>query len=260
MNETNVETTPLHTMNPQGRFSDRAADYAKYRPGYPAAAIDSILEGLDHPSPLVAADIGAGTGISSRLLSQRGVRVLAIEPNAEMIQAALPYPLVEFHNGTAENTNLANASVDLVVCFQSFHWFDPKPTLLEFHRILKPNSRLAVVWNDRDHQDEFTQSYTRLVQIASNNHPAESRLVSVDPLLASPLFPNVRCHTFTYRQELDKDGLIGRAMSVSYIPRSGLAQQQLVSDLKELYNRCSNESGLVYLVYCTSVYLAQSAV
>jgi SAM-dependent methyltransferase len=243
-------------MNPQDRFSDRAADYAKYRPSYPAVAIDSILEGLDNPSQLVAADIGAGTGISSRLLAERGIRVLAIEPNAEMRQAALPHPLVEFHDDTAEHTNLLNASVDLVVCFQSFHWFDPKPTLVEFRRILKPNGRLAVVWNDRDREDKFTQSYTRLVQIASNNHPAESRLVSVDPLLASPLFPNVRCHTFAYRQELDLDGLIGRVMSVSYIPRSGLAHQQLVSDLKELYTRSRDQNGSVYLVYRTSVYLA----
>ncbi len=290
MSETDVETTPLYAMNPQSRFSDRAADYANYRPSYPAAAIDRILEGLDKPfgfavayggaSPeggfpsvgdwrrkpscsavsrlqLVAADIGAGTGISSRLLAERGIRVLAVEPNSEMRQAALPHPLVEFHNGTAENTNLPNASVDLVVCFQSFHWFDPTPTLLEFHRILKPTGQLAVVWNDRDRQDEFTQNYTRLVQIASNHHPAESRLVPVDPLLASPLFPNVRCHTFAYRQELDRDGLIGRAMSVSYIPRSGAAQQQLVSELQELYNRC-NENGFVYLVYRTSVYLAQA--
>lgn len=257
MDETNVETTALYKMNPQGRFSDRAADYAKYRPSYPGAAIDTILEGLDNSSQLVAADIGAGTGISSRLLAQRGMRVLAIEPNANMIQAALPDPLVEFREGTAENTKLPNASVDLVVCFQSFHWFDPKPTLMEFCRILKPTGRLAVVWNDRDPSDEFTQSYTRLVQIASNNHPAESRLVSVDPLLTSPLFPNVRCHTFAYRQELNLDSLIGRAMSVSYIPRSGLAQQQLVSELKELYNRKSDENGKVYLVYCTSVYLTQ---
>lgn len=254
--ETNFETTPLYAMNPQARFSDRAGDYAKYRPGYPAAAIDSILEGVDELS--VAADIGAGTGISSRLLAERGIRVVAIEPNAQMRQAALPYPLVSFHNGTAENTNLSNASVNLVVCFQSFHWFDPKPTLLEFHRILKSAGRLALVWNDRDASSEFTQNYTHLVQIASNHHPAESRLVAVAPLLESPLFSNVRCHTFAYRQELDLDGLIGRAMSVSYIPRSGLAHQQLVSELKKLYNRC-NENGFVYLVYCTSVYLAQVA-
>jgi SAM-dependent methyltransferase len=256
MNETNAEATPLHSMNPLSRFSDRAADYAKYRPSYPASAIDAILEGLLNPSQLVAADIGAGTGISSRLLAERGVRVFAIEPNAAMREAALPHPSVEFRNGTAEATNLPDASVDFVTCFQAFHWFDPTPTLQEFHRILKPSGRLAVVWNNRDQEDELTQSYTRLVQIASNNHPAESRLVSVDPLLSSPLFPHVRCYTFTYRQELDLDGLIGRAKSVSYIPREGEAQQQLISGLKELYNRDRDENGFVYMTYSTSVYLA----
>jgi len=253
---TNIESTPLHTMNPQERFSERAADYAKYRPSYPAAAINTILAGLDHAVPLLAADIGAGTGISSRLLAERGVRVIAIEPNLEMRQAASPHPLVEFHNGSAENTNLADASVDLVVCLQSFHWFDPTPTLREFRRILKSSGRLAVVWNDRDCSDEFTQGYTRLVQTASNNHPAQSRLVAVEPLLASLLFPHVHCHTFTYQQALDADSIIGRAMSVSYIPRSGLVQQQLVADLQELYHRFRNQNGLVYLVYRTSVYLA----
>jgi hypothetical protein len=112
------------------------------------------------------------------------------------------------------------------------------------------------VWNDRDRNDEFTQSYTRLVQIASNHHPAESRMTSVEPLLASPLFPNARCYTFTYQQELDLDGLIGRAMSVSYIPREGEAQQQLISGLEELYNNKRDENGFVYLTYRTSVYLA----
>lgn len=244
-------------MNPQGRFSDCSADYIKYRPSYPVAAINRILKELN-TSPLVAADIGAGTGISSHLFAERGVRVLAIEPNVEMRQAALPHPLIKFHDGTAENTNLPNASVDLVVCFQAFHWFDPTPTILEFCRILKRTGRLAVVWNDRDRSDEFTQSYSRLVQIASNNHPAESRLFAIDPLLNTPSFPKVRCHTFTYRQELDLNGLIGLAMSVSYIPRTGAAQQQLISDLQELYKQ-GNKNGFVYLVYRTSVYLTHLA-
>lgn len=257
MNKTNDEATPLHAMNPLSRFSDRAEDYAKYRPSYPEEAIATILEGLGNPSQLVAADIGAGTGISSRLLAERGVRVIAIEPNAAMREAAESHPLVEFRDGSAEATNLPDASVDLVTCFQSFHWFNPEPTLVEFHRILKPSGRLAAVWNDRDRDDEFTQNYTRLVQIASNHHAAESRMTSVDPLLASPLFPDVCCHTFTYRQELDREGLIGRAMSVSYIPREGQALEQLISGLEELYNRSCNENGYIYLTYRTSIYLAK---
>ncbi|WP_287312777.1 hypothetical protein [Moorena sp. SIO1G6] len=72
MGERNLETTPLHQMNPESRFSELVADYAKYRPSYPAVAIDKILEGLENRGQLVAADIGAGTGISSRLLAMAG--------------------------------------------------------------------------------------------------------------------------------------------------------------------------------------------
>ncbi|MBN3947811.1 MAG: methyltransferase domain-containing protein [Nostoc sp. NMS7] len=96
MSQINPETTALHTLNPLNRFSERAEDYVKYRPSYPADAIDIILEGLGENSQLVATDIGAGTGIDSRLLAERGVNVIAIEPNAAMREAAKPHPLIEF--------------------------------------------------------------------------------------------------------------------------------------------------------------------
>ena len=246
----------LHQMNPHTRFADRAGDYAKYRPSYPEAAIASILQGLGNASQLVA-DMGAGTGISSRLLAQQGVQVLAVEPNLEMRQAATPHPLVEFREGTAERTGLADACVELVTCFQAFHWFEPTTTLPEFHRILKPTGRLAVVWNERDRNDELTRNYTQLVKTASDAHPAESRLVAVDPLLTSSHFPEVRRLTFPYQQALSQAGLIGRAISTSYVPREGLAHQQLISGLQELHSRFRDKDGLVYLKYCTSVYLAQ---
>lgn len=85
MSETNLNPIALYTLNPLSRFSDRAADYVKYRPSYPAAVIDTILDGLD-AATLVAADIGAGTGISSRLLAQRGV--LLVSPHFTNIRLA----------------------------------------------------------------------------------------------------------------------------------------------------------------------------
>ncbi|MBF2004664.1 MAG: class I SAM-dependent methyltransferase [Chlorogloeopsis fritschii C42_A2020_084] len=259
MNQNHPASTPLHTLNPLNRFSDRVEDYVKYRPSYPVAAIDKILEGLAHPSQLVAADIGAGTGISSRLLGDRGVRVIAIEPNAAMREAAEPHPLVEFRDGTAEFTNLSDASVDLVTCFQAFHWFNPQPSLSEFRRILKRSGRLAVVWNNRDKEDTLTVEYSRLVRAASNHHPAESRMQTVEPLFATKHFVNIHEYTFVYKQQLDLTGLIGRAISASYVPRQGLAYEQLISGLQELYERCCDERGFVDMVYRTSVHLAEPA-
>lgn len=243
-------------MNPLGRFSDRADDYVKYRPSYPAAAIDKILEGLEEPSQLTTADIGAGTGIASRLLAERGLRVLAIEPNADMRQAAEPHPLVEFRAGCSEHTNLPDRSIDLVTCFQSFHWFNPVLTLPELRRILKPGGRLAVVWNLRDRSDPLTLGYTQIAKTVSQNHPAEKRERAIDPLLASSDFTHVRHWDFANRQDVDLAGLIGRATSASYIPKSGAQLQKIISDLTELYETHSGGRGLVSLVYKTRVYLA----
>lgn len=256
MSQTNPDTTPLYEMNPLSRFSDRAADYVKYRPSYPAAAIDAILEGLGNPEQLVAVDVGAGTGISSRLLGDRKVRVLAIEPNAEMRQAAEPHPLVEFREATAEATQLPDASVDLVVCFQAFHWFNPEPTLLEFHRILKPSGRVALVWNNRDRNDPFTRGYVQLTRLASNNL-SDKRVDAVEPFLKTSHFVNIRQRSFVYRQEMDLAGLIGRAHSTSYLPREGPEHEQLISDLQDLYTTWASDRGYVCLVHNTNVHLAE---
>jgi ubiquinone/menaquinone biosynthesis C-methylase UbiE len=257
MSEIFPEPTPLHTLNPLTRFSDRVEDYIKYRPSYPIAAINQILAKLPHP--IMAADIGAGTGISSRLLAEAGVQVIAIEPNTTMREAAQPSPGVEYRGGTAEYTNLPDKSVDLVTCFQAFHWFEPEPSLWEFHRILKPGGRLAVVWNNRDKEEQVTREYSRLVRTASQNHPAESRMKGVESLLTTPYFVNVYEYTFTYQQQLDLAGLIGRALSASYVPREGKAYTELITGLEDLYQRFGDESGFIYIVYRTSVHLTQAA-
>ena len=257
MNDINKESTALHTLNPLNRFSDRVEDYVKYRPSYPAAAIDKILENFT--SAITAADIGAGTGISSRLLAARGIQVIAIEPNAEMRNAGIrdATSLVEWKDGTAENTNLPDASVDLVTCFQAFHWFIPEPTLAEFRRILKPKGKLAVVYNNRDKNDEFTAEYSRIVREASKNHPAEAKTKSVEPLRETTYFKNFQEYNFIYQQELDLTGLIGRAMSVSYLPKSGEDYDKLITDFEKLYQRFKNDKGFVYMTYCTSVHLGE---
>jgi SAM-dependent methyltransferase len=251
-----VSNEQLYQMNPQGRFSDRAQDYAKYRPSYPSEAINCILEGLD-TSKLITADIGAGTGISSRLLADRGVKVMAIEPNTAMRQVALAHPLVEFRDGSAENTKLPDNSVDLVTCFQAFHWFNPEPTLREFARILQPEGRIALVWNDRDLDggDRFTREYDYIITQASNNSPILSRLDGRSGTFIKSLFSLVSQQIFAYQQALTQDSLIGVATSASYIPQEGKAYQQMLRNLTNLHQKYCDEQGLVYLKYKTSVYL-----
>ncbi|MGV0024713.1 class I SAM-dependent methyltransferase [Phormidesmis priestleyi] len=247
-------STPLHQLDPLNRFSDRASDYVKYRPTYPIEAIDQILEGLGTPSQWVAADIGAGTGISARLLGDRGLQVWAIEPNSAMSQVAESHPNVNYRSATAEQTDLPNVSVDLITCFQSFHWFDPEPTLTEFRRILKPSGRLALVWNNRDLNDPFTLEYGELLRKASDKHPALDR---PETFPTNPHFLNLRTLLFSFEQTLDRLGLIGNAKSRSYAPHKGTAYDQLITDLNALHQRRANSQGFVSLRYQTKVFLAE---
>jgi hypothetical protein len=118
---------------------------------------------------------------------------------------------------------------------------------------------LAVVWNDRDRGDPFTQGYSQIVQQVSDHHPAEQRLVAQQPLLHSSEFCNIRHLTFSHQQALDWQGLMGRANSVSYIPKDRQSQQQLMTALEALYTQWADAQGLIYLTYCTQVFLGEPA-
>jgi len=238
------------------RFSERASDYVKYRPSYPAGAIQVILAGLGPPESLVIADVGAGTGISARLLGDRGVRVLAVEPGEAMRRAAAPHPNVSWVVGTAEATGLSAGSVDAVLCAQSFHWFEAPKTLIEFARILKPAGRLAIMWNRRSASDALTAGYRQAILDVGGEVTAEKMPFDPDVVPRSGLFSPVERITFDNAQRLDLEGLIGRARSASYVPTSGEAADRLLALLRALHARYADSAGIVTLVYETEIYRA----
>src|SRR5262245_32425671 len=100
------------------RFSDRVADYVRWRPSYPPGVVTALqAAGLLRPSSAVA-DVGSGTGIFTALLLPHAARVFAVEPNAPMRAAAEAAlggdPRFASVAGSAEATTLPPASVDLV--------------------------------------------------------------------------------------------------------------------------------------------------
>jgi SAM-dependent methyltransferase len=256
--------------NPLHHFTNRAEDYQKYRPIHPAAAIDTILAGLNSPEQLVAADIGAGTGIGSRLLAERGIQVIAIEPSVDMRTAAQLHAQVRFRDGTAEQIPLTTGTIDLVTVFQAFHWFEFDRSLQEFHRILKPGGRLALIWSVWDQQQPVSNQYTRLlhnasrhpIQISSSQSPDRSWLNHFRYQLFwwgvwLPNFTNLQLHKFTFTQTLDLAGLIGLAHSQGFTPSSGTALDALITELSKFHHRFCNTQGQVELAYRTRLYTAQ---
>ncbi len=147
-------------------------------------------------------------------------------------------------------------SVDLVTCFQSFHWFVPEPAIAEFLRILRPHGSIAAIWNERDPSDGFTAAYGALIREISNNHPAESRESAVLGLYESNDLYGVRRYTFSHSQSLDLEGLVGRAASTSYLPSTGEPYEEMIRGLEDLVARW-NEGGVVKLRYISSLYLTK---
>jgi len=189
------------------------------------------------------------------------MKVWAIEPNAAMYAAAQPHSFVEFQQGSAEQTGLAPQSVDLVTCCQAFHWFEPIATLAEFHRIFKSAGRLALMWNERDQSDLFTQEHNEIIRVAADRQFFDSpNRKSAASLAESSLFTNYRVHTFTYIQPLNLESLIGLALSASYIPKEGAAHDQMIADFRALYERWVGRSAgdFVQLAYRTNLYLADT--
>src|SRR5581483_8626978 len=103
-------------LSSSDRFLGRVEAYAKYRPGYPAAAIDLLVMRCGLKPGTRAVDLGSGTGILSALLLQRGAHVFGIEPNREMRAYSDRALAGEFRTegGTAENTQMPDGFFDLL--------------------------------------------------------------------------------------------------------------------------------------------------
>jgi len=130
-------------------FTGKAEAYAKGRPGYPNAAVETIVSLA--PSGAVFADIGAGTGKFTVKLAERRYAVFAVEPNADMrgqlATTLAPFPNAKIMDGTAEATTLPNHSVDILIVAHALHWFNPDSFRAECRRVVRPGGLVIAIYN-----------------------------------------------------------------------------------------------------------------
>jgi len=242
------------------RFSDRVADYVKYRPTYPREIVTFVHAECAIAPDAPVADIGAGTGISTRLFLEAGHPVVAVEPN-EAMRAAADAWLADFAGyrsagGTAEATTLDAASVDLVIAAQAFHWFDKAGARREFARILKPRGAIVLFWNRRlSSGSAFVTGYEALLHRYCPEYAKVSETYPDDASMADWFGDGYERKTvFPNDQLLDFDGLKGRLMSSSYAPKPGDPRHEpMLAALRELFEACERE-GHVNLALETRVY------
>jgi SAM-dependent methyltransferase len=162
---TNVAPTKVRAR----AFDGWAADYDRYRPGYPPALFELIASRLSLPADPVVVDLGAGTGKVARATAARGWRTTAVEPGEPMLavlreRAAIEGVAVEVVVATAERTGLPDAAFDAALAGEAYHWFDAPVALAEMGRIVRPGGGIAFFWNvvDAD-RSALVESERRLV-------------------------------------------------------------------------------------------------
>ena len=248
------------------RFSDRVANYVRYRPTYPGEVLNALHEHTGFTSAHVVADIGSGTGISTGLFLKNGNEVYAVEPNDAMREAAesllSTYP--NFHSiaATAEATTLATASVDYVVAGQAFHWFDQQAAKNEFRRILRDTGWVVRFWNDRKTDTTpFLRAYEQLLldygtdyteinhRNITESHEAKFSHFFRDGIYQTKTFPNY--------QYLDYEGVKGRLLSSSYAPNESLPTHlPMLAALERIFEQ-HQENGQVVFEYTTELFFGR---
>lgn len=245
--------------DPTSRFTNRVANYVKYRPGYPKEMLRLFREEMGLTGSSVVADVGSGTGISAKLFLENGNTVYGVEPNDAMRAAAEEflkgYPNFRSIDGRSDETRLPSDSVDLVIAAQAFHWFNLETTRSEFERILRPGGFIALIWNERQLDSNiFLTEYEQFLL----KHATDYRNVRHENTGENELYGffggEYSSKAFRNSQVFDFEGLKGRVVSSSYMPAEGDgAYPPMIADLHDLFAK-HQESGKIEILYDTNVH------
>ena len=158
--------------------SVNATDYDELRPTYAPEAIRWVAERARLEPGTLVVDLAAGTGQLSRRLVRLGVRVVAVEPAANM-RAVLGtnLPDVTAVPGTAEAIPLGDGEADAVVVGNAFHHFDDRAAFAEIRRVLRPGGALALFWARTDEDADTMQLGIREIDEVVERERASSPIV-----------------------------------------------------------------------------------
>lgn len=204
-------------------FGAAAARYDQTRPSYPEAALRWALG----DRPLRVVDLGAGTGILSRVLARLGHEVVPVEPDEAMRARFVEVtPGITPLAGRAEQIPLPDASADAVVAGQAYHWFDPKRAHTEVARVLRPEGRFAVVWNVRDQSVDWAARLSAIAEGVAPGAPVKM------PLIASfgPLFGPVQGLQLSHTVDHTPETLLGLVKTRSYYLTASTQQQRAIEE------------------------------
>ncbi len=236
--------------DPKQRFTEIAEDYERFRPSYPDSFLDWLWEDARLSRGARVADVGCGTGVSTRQLATRGLDVVGVEPNQAMRSVAERLGGARYAAGSAEATGLESGAFSLVCAAQAFHWFDAPRALAEFSRLARRDGRGAAFWNVRA-DTPFLRDYEALLRRRSTDYDCVPKPRETIEGVAS-LVQDVHRAEFPNLQKLGLQGLLGRARSASYVALGVADRGAFEAELCELFDR-HEKAGVIDFAYQTTV-------
>lgn len=230
---------------PAHSFGAVADAYDRGRPSYP---VDAVVWATG-PEPLTVLELGAGTGKLTEQLVALGHDVHATDPDPAMLEVLRArLPAVRTSLSAAEDVPAPDASYDVVVAAQAFHWFDHERALPEAARVLKPSGHLAVLWNARDERIPWVKKLGRILDTPPREREATASLAS------SVRFAAPETEAFACWQSVDQHTILDLARSRSSV--IGLAEEErtiLLAAVQALYadyGRGRDGMQLPYVTHC----------
>jgi SAM-dependent methyltransferase len=239
-------------------FDRAGADYERGRPGYPDEAVALLARALDIGPGRRVVDLGAGTGKLTRSLLPYGAALLAVEPVGGMREQLVRTTTgVEVIAGTAERIGIPDASADVVLVAQAFHWFQADTAAVEIHRVLVPGGGLGVIWNAWDESVAWVARVQRRVHQHVGQTPKQRTSRWREALAASRRFTELTERRIAHVLRGDRDALLARIASVSYI--AALAdrdRRRVLEDVGEIVaedpqTRESDQLDMPYVTHVT---------
>ena len=245
--------------NNTNKFTGKAEIYNKYRSNYPNKCIEDILKTVNANKDISIADIGAGTGKLTKQFLEKGIKVIAVEPNADMLEVAIKNlskynELFEYKQEPAEKTSIDDNSINIITVAQAFHWFDKNTFKKECKRILKPNGVIAIMWNFIDYKQELEskiinihKKYTSLTFNASEEEQRDSDIINFFGK------DNYKFKIYENNYIENKEIFLGKQLSMSYaLKENDEKYDEYVAEFNNLFTTYS-KNGVIEIhnnTYC----------
>lgn len=209
----------IHPVAREG-FSSTAERYELGRPGYPAQAVDWMIDALGLEPGSILLDVAAGTGKLTRLLHAAGLSVTAVEPVTEMTDVLRRVsPAVPVVGATAEHLPFPDASVDAITAAQAMHWFNTEAAWSEFARVIRPGGGVGLIWNGRDRSVPWVDRIWTIMDEVEKRAPwrDHGRAFEFEFGSSSTSYATVRSARFRHAVTVTREAMVDRVASVSHV-------------------------------------------